>query len=240
MKDQKTFNPDLFSSLKQAEQNHFWFIVRRKWILDRVRQHLARGSSFLEIGCGTGNVGSFLAANGYKVTGCEYYASALSLSWPGIQMVQASAFDLPFVDNSFDAVGLFDVLEHFDNDAGALEEAVRVTKKNGIIFVTVPARKELWNSFDDFSSHKRRYHRPDLRRLFDKAGLSTLSVEYFFLSLYFPAKLVRSGRTVDPFRIAKPLNLLFMGITEAERWLSRHVPLPGGSSLIGIARKISS
>ena len=44
--------------------------------------------------------------------------------------------DLDFPDNSFDAVLLFEVLEHVDDPASVLDEAKRVAKK--VHFITVP------------------------------------------------------------------------------------------------------
>ena len=239
MKTQNTFNPALFDSLRKAEQRHCWFVVRRSWILDRVKKMLpALQSAFLEIGCGTGNVSSFLAAHGYAVTGCEYFSDALLMSWPGFRKVQGSATALPFKDNHFDAVGLFDILEHFDDDIQVLAEAARVVKKDGLIFVTVPARRDLWSSFDDYSRHKRRYHPEDLKSLFDKAGLTNLSIEYLFLSLYIPAKITRRKPLQDPFRIGVIANFVFRNLFETERHLSRTLPMPLGTSLLGVAKKL--
>lgn len=45
---------------------------------------------------------------------------------------------LPFADGAFDAVTLFDVLEHVDDDRGAAEEATRVARPGGAILVSTP------------------------------------------------------------------------------------------------------
>jgi ubiquinone/menaquinone biosynthesis C-methylase UbiE len=59
----------------------------------------------------------------YDVTGCEYYREAIDNSWGGFKIVQADAEALPFKDESFDIVGLFDVIEHFKDDVIPLKEA---------------------------------------------------------------------------------------------------------------------
>lgn len=46
-------------------------------------------------------------------------------------MVQEDAINIPFRDNSFDIVGLFDLIEHFQDDTKLLKETVRVVKKGG-------------------------------------------------------------------------------------------------------------
>ena len=111
-----TFDPSFFEILRDAEHDHFWFDVRRKWILDAIDRVVPTAAKFLEIGSGTGNVSSFLASHGYNVVGCEYYMEALDRAWPGFDKVQGSANYLPFANDSFDIVGLFDVIEHFDDE----------------------------------------------------------------------------------------------------------------------------
>jgi SAM-dependent methyltransferase len=45
---------------------------------------------------------------------------------------------LPFDDRAFDAVTLFDVLEHIEDDALAAREALRVTRPQGVVLVSTP------------------------------------------------------------------------------------------------------
>jgi len=47
-------------------------------------------------------------------------------------------YQMPYADNTFDAVILSEVLEHLDDDKQALKEAYRVLKPNGVLAVTVP------------------------------------------------------------------------------------------------------
>jgi len=242
MTAQATFNPDLFGRLKVAEQKHFWFGIRRKWILDRLRRFSPPPADLLEIGCGTGNVSSHLARHGYQVIGCEYHAEALVMAWPGFQRVQGSAFMLPFADNTFGIVGLFDVLEHFDDDVKILSEASRVARPGGVIAITVPAREELWSGFDVLSHHKRRYTHGSIRQLIADCGLEVLTIEYMFMSLYLPMKLARGKEAAgsNAFSINSIVNVISRGFFEMERLISGKVPLPTGTSLIGIGKKPGS
>jgi ubiquinone/menaquinone biosynthesis C-methylase UbiE len=45
---------------------------------------------------------------------------------------------LPFADGTFDAVTLFDVLEHIHDDGMAAGEALRVTRSQGVVLVSTP------------------------------------------------------------------------------------------------------
>jgi SAM-dependent methyltransferase len=70
---------------------------------------------------------------------------------------------LPFADASFDLVCALDIIEHVDDEKGALAEISRVTKPGGTLLISTPLHPSRWTSFDDFVGHKRRYEPPRLR-----------------------------------------------------------------------------
>ena len=80
----------------------------------------------------------------------------------GAQAVIGNVTCLPFADSSFDLVCAFDIIEHVDDDEGALAEVARTAKAGGIILTSVPLHPALWTTFDDFVGHKRRYEPPQL------------------------------------------------------------------------------
>jgi len=196
----------------------------------------------LEVGCGTGNVSSFLALKGYSVTGCEFYNEAIHLAWPGFLRIQGDVTALPFADNSFDIVGLFDLIEHFQDDSIPLKEAIRVVREGGIIMVTVPAREELWSWADEVSLHKRRYTIKKLEQSFLSLELRPLVIQYMFMFLYIPMKYTRriNKKKDDFFTLHGLLNTALKGILDIERTISKGLPLPIGTSLIAVAKKNSS
>ena len=221
--------------IRYYERFNLWL----KWIFDKLKKFIPPPAKVLEVGCGAGNVSSFLAQKGYAVTGCEFYTEAINMAWPDFLKVQGDASNLPFEDNSFDIVGIFDAIEHFQDDITPLKEAVRVTKRGGIIVLTVPARKELWSSFDEMSRHKRRYTKKVLKSIFLDMNLSPLSIEDMFMSLYLPMKYTRNkdrGKN-DPFSINPLVNTLLKGLFDVERFTSKYLSLPIGTSLIAVAQK---
>ncbi|MBI5075460.1 MAG: class I SAM-dependent methyltransferase [Nitrospirae bacterium] len=236
---EESFDPLFFRQLKEAEETYFWFQVRRKWIYDRISKVIPPPAKILEVGCGTGNVSSFLAHKGYDVTGCEYYEEALVLGWPGFTKVRGDASSLPFQDGSFDIVGLFDVIEHIEDDTAPLKEAFRVLRQGGIAVVTVPARDELWSFVDKRAFHKRRYTKERLAGALHNADFVLNSNEYIFMMLYLPMKILRM-RPVDvrsPFEINPAVNRILKGWFDMERRVSQMISLPIGTSLLAIAEK---
>lgn len=238
-KEHETYDPSYFEKLKRVEEEYFWFSIRRKWIFDRTKKFLTHRAKILEVGCGTGNVSSFLSHKGYAVIGCELYAEAIEMAWPGFWKVQGDANSLPFKDGSFDMAGLFDVIEHFENDISPVKEAFRVVRKGGIIAVTVPARKELWSHIDEIAMHKRRYDKEMLRHLFAETKLAPLISEYMFMSLYAPMKFMRGKNNKGEIHLNthRLVNPLLTRLFDIERFISKGLSLPIGTSIIAIARK---
>lgn len=64
---------------------------------------------------------------------------------------------LPFADASFDLVCALDIVEHVDDEDGALSEISRVTKPGSVLLLSVPLHPSRWTPFDDFVGHRRRY-----------------------------------------------------------------------------------
>jgi SAM-dependent methyltransferase len=76
------------------------------------------------------------------------------------QVVLGEIGALPFADDVFDLVCALDIIEHVDDDDGALSELSRVAKPGGILLISTPLHPSRWTPFDDLVGHKRRYE-PD-------------------------------------------------------------------------------
>ena len=110
---------------------------------------LRDGLSILDCGCG---MGFYLLAMGrlrrLDLVGVDTDPRRLEQAGraaPAAQLVRADASALPFPDASFDGVLLTEVLEHVEDDLGALRELRRVLRPGGILAVSVPnSRFPFW------------------------------------------------------------------------------------------------
>jgi SAM-dependent methyltransferase len=75
----------------------------------------------------------------------------------GAQVTLSHIGSLPFADGAFDLVCALDIVEHVDDDEGALRELSRVTSAGGALVISAPLHPSLWTAFDDIVGHKRRY-----------------------------------------------------------------------------------
>ena len=244
----QAFSTEQFENLLTVESRHFWFAARNKLIIWALRRFFPSAQTFLEVGCGTGQVLRALAEEmpSVRMTGLE--ASSVGLRFliervPRLDALQAAATALPF-DSEFDVVGAFDVLEHIPDDAAAINEIARSVKPGGGVLLTVPQHPRLWSSLDRYSGHQRRYTRRGLTTLVRDAGLHVLFATSF-VSLLLPAlflsRITQQSEVVDPlqeFRISPAINGCARAVMAIERRLiTAGVSFPAGGSLLLVAHR---
>ena len=100
--------------------------------------------------------------------------------------VSESGLDqLPFEDGSFDLLLATDVVEHVDDDVGALRELRRVAAPDARLLLTVPAYQWLWSAHDD-SISTTPLHLPQLVERVRAAGWEPMVASYFNAVLLGP------------------------------------------------------
>ena len=110
-----------------------------------IKKYAGEGTKLLEIGAGTGRYSIALAKAGYDVTAVELVEHNLevlkqnSVEMENLRAYQGDSLDLSrFADNTFDVTLLFGPLYHLyerEDVQKAIDEAIRVTKPEGVIFV---------------------------------------------------------------------------------------------------------
>ncbi len=245
---------DVFAELAAVEERSFWFQGRNRILLRLFEKYVGqRAARVLEVGCGTGFVLKGLAGRfpEYELVGAEAFVQGLEFAKkrvPGVRFCQLDATKMPF-DGVFDAVGYFDVLEHLDDDAGALAGGWKALKPDGCLFVTVPQHDWLWSPLDDASGHKRRYSRGGLVRKVEAAGFSVEWVSSFVTTLLPAMVLTRRGnsreaggdardRAIRDLSPGTVVNLVVGGAMRVDETLmAAGLSLPVGGSLVLVARK---
>lgn len=114
----------------------------------RTAEEMFRGRQVLDMGCGAAGKSLYYCSLGAeKVTGVEIVAHyeqeanalAEELGFADrFQFVCASAFELPFPDNSFDTIIMNDFMEHVSDPARTLKEACRLLSPKGAIYINFP------------------------------------------------------------------------------------------------------
>lgn len=123
-------------------------------------ENLPCRGSYLDVGCGRGEMLSHAAGMGFApVQGVEVVQELID----GTRVVRGEAHDLPFGDRSFDVVSMFDVIEHLvpGDDEAACREMARVAKRH--ILLTANNRPSIVDG-NDLHINKRPYDEWD--RLF--------------------------------------------------------------------------
>lgn len=175
------------------EESSFWFRHRNRCLVEVVRR-FHRGGTIWDIGGGNGFVSRALLDAGFDVVVVEpSREGAENAVRRGIPRVVCATFeDARFRPRSLAAVGLFDVLEHIEDDGGFLDLLRSRLAPAGRLFLTVPAHPWLWSSNDAFSGHFRRYTAGTLRELFTAHGFRVDYLTAFFRPLVLPILLFRA------------------------------------------------
>jgi SAM-dependent methyltransferase len=103
------------------------------------------GAELLDLGCGSGDLARRLAAEGYRMTGCDISPRMLeqaaaadpgrTVRWVALEPDWRS---LPFAPASVDAVVATSVFEYLADPARVLAECARVLRPGGVLLCTVP------------------------------------------------------------------------------------------------------
>lgn len=151
------------------------------WIFELIEPHL--GDEVLEVGAGHGTFTEMLARKAKRVVACdlsERCADRLRERFSGDEHVEVlhGSIDSAATYGPFDSVVLINVLEHIEDDDGALRDARSLLKRGGRLILWVPAFSFLYSDFDRRIGHHRRYRRTGLRTQLADAGYEVQAVSY--------------------------------------------------------------
>jgi SAM-dependent methyltransferase len=159
------------------------------WMFAQFRGALAE--SAVEVGPGIGTFSVRLLEAGVRelllVEPDPAFAAVLERRFAGDRRVTVALEGLPDSPTLARHEGRFgmalcqNVLEHVDDDAGALRAIAASLRPGGRLALLVPAHPRLFGSLDRTYGHRRRYTRSGLASVVDRAGLELLDLYSFNL-----------------------------------------------------------
>src|SRR5262249_46804746 len=173
-----------------AGSDHFMTRASLGHALRQVKKH-ARGPApvILEVGCSTGFLVEALRRElpHAQVIGSDYVRGPLerlAARMPDVPLLQFNLVKCPLPDVSVDVAVLLNVLEHIEDDAGALRQLYRIVKPGGAVVLEVPAGPHLYDVYDKVLMHFRRYQLSALRQLLQRTGFAVAHASSMGAFLY--------------------------------------------------------
>lgn len=234
---------DYAEAYERLSARHWWWRARRAWLLERIGEMAPDDGwgRILDVGCGDGLWFDDLDRFGV-VEGVEPDESVVGSERHRAGRIHVGPFDEGYrPGRRFGLVLFLDVLEHMEDDVGALAHAGRLLAPGGLVLLTVPAFECLWTRHDDLNDHLRRYRRRSLSACVEQAGLVLHDARYFFHWVFFGklarrlAEALTDADPRPPVVPPRPLNELLYRVSRLEQRLTRRIRPPFGSSLLGVA-----
>lgn len=233
---------------EEQELQHWWIRTRFLYIdklFRRLHQADRKRCDVIEFGCGTGQNLRYLRSlspyrqmigrtlgidSGFDGERRRDWMTAedrLTTEWSG-------------ETQPFDVLLAMDVLEHIDDDVGALRRWIGALRPGAAVLLAVPAFQLLWSPHDVVMGHHRRYKKDSLRQLAESVGLETVRLTYAFGHLFPPVLLIRrllqkDDKSDSDLKPHPPLvNRILTGMGRCEAALGGNPWF--GTSVIGLFR----
>jgi SAM-dependent methyltransferase len=233
-------------------RRHPWWHARAELALAVFQQEgITPPAAILDVGCGWGVTLQVLEAAGYQATGLDISRQILELiDHPRRRLIEADlSQDPPKADDRYDGVLVLDVLEHLDDDRGALRRVAQLVRPGAIIVTSVPALPALFSEFDHIQGHRRRYLPETLRAAFEGTGFAVSRIFWWGAWMVPLLRWTRqksapnhnsaSGRYSDYLRVPPwPVPLLMKLLYARERRLALQDRLRTGTSLFALGRRL--
>ncbi|MEO8372457.1 MAG: glycosyltransferase [Candidatus Solibacter sp.] len=156
------------------------------WMADTVRPYLGR--HVLELGSGIGNMTRHLSRGRKTYTASdidEEHMARLRVRFLGRPNLKIRKCDLcdpvDFAElrGNFDSVVCLNVVEHVEDDLGALRNIYSALQPGGCAVILVPQDQKAYGTLDQVLGHYRRYSEAQLRARMEEAGFQVERILHF-------------------------------------------------------------
>lgn len=175
----------------QVEDNSFWFQHRNRCILAAVKKY-GCADIFFDLGGGNGCTTKQLEDAGIPAVLVEPAMSGcVNARKRGVSQVICSDLESLDFTTKISSIGLFDVLEHIQDENSFLQRVRDNLTDGGKLYLTVPAFSWLWSHEDIAAGHHRRYSLQQLQSVLRKNRFKLIYQTYFFEFLVLPVLFLR-------------------------------------------------
>jgi SAM-dependent methyltransferase len=174
---------------------------------ERMKKITYRGK-ILEIGVGDARYLELLSRKNIEIFGIDIIEKACeNARESNFPVVLADARRLPFRNNCFDITYSYGVIEHFTETQEAIEEGIRVTKKNGKIIITVPYFYSPYTILSAFwymlrgkwrmrpASYGKRYTKGKIEKMLSNLPVQVIVIEPLYIGAFFEVLPLRPFKT---------------------------------------------
>ena len=216
-----------------------------RWMFNQFAPHL--GDEVLEAGCGIGNL-TQLALHNKRLLSIDidpFYIDRMQKQYGNLSNLTVLQADITSEGDmaraaeggGFDGAYCSNVIEHIEDDVGAIRNLASTLKPGGKLVVLVPNNPALYTGVDETLGHCRRYSEETLCQEMKDAGLNVKSCWGFnrvgALGWRISGKVLRR-RTLSPGQMR-----LFEWLMPLIR-VAEHVPFHSHNSVIAVGVKPAS
>jgi SAM-dependent methyltransferase len=238
--------------IMSEHENKYWWHIGRLSIIEKQieiieNKSITKPIKMLNIGCGTGGTIELLSRHSKELVNIDVSKEAIKyMKKGGHKATHVNGTRLPFKENTFDMIVALDVLEHIKDEDLALNEWLRVLKKDGSLLITVPAHKWLWSGHDNSLEHFRRYSKKSLTDKIESAGFVNIRSSYmiafsFILIVGFRmiTKIINKSIKEETSYVKVPnvINNMFISLLKIEAEFQKYFKMPLGTSIIAWYKK---
>jgi SAM-dependent methyltransferase len=212
--------PSVNSDKRRSQQNAKWLAK-----ISRLLQKQAAEIHLLDVGCSSGAFLTTARALGFRAEGVEPASQAAqSAIQSGLKVHIGTLQEASFPADHFDAVTLFEVIEHIKEPLALLKECRRIIRPNGVLMIgtgnaaswTTSFMKSRWRYFhiEHHGGHISFFNPLSMRLLAERTGFTLQSLETSNVRFYeegdMPPPVYRLAKIVSEF-LNLPSRLLGKG-----------------------------
>ncbi|OFY18593.1 MAG: hypothetical protein A2W98_05005 [Bacteroidetes bacterium GWF2_33_38] len=223
----------------------------RKYQYNLIRKYI--GNNILEVGSGDRGFTNQIVLN------AKPFQSILSIE-PSEKLFEIYKDSYLFPDNvsfkkidlfemsnqeygKFDTIIMIHVLEHIEDDKGAINHLYNLLCDGGHLLIEVPALQKLYSIHDEKLGHYRRYNKKIMKRIIDEDKFELKRIWYQDIIgvlgsfYYFKLKKTRINSESGARLVSKQGNIYDKYLIPIQEIFEKFIPLPLGLSLTCVLKK---